>query len=214
MTKNTFAKGFCFKKIFIFFVLGSIFGTFFEEIQWFIKHHKYTSRSDLLVGPFSTLYGFGLVLFIIILGRKKYGTIKTFIYSFFIGGILEYIASFLADKLLHIKFWDYSKMFLNINGRTTVPIMIAWGLMGVILIKFIYPFLSKLIEKIPSKIGNKIWTILFIFMSFDMLISYTVFFRMINRHKNIPANGIIEKIYDDKFNDDFMYKKYPILRGN
>ena len=33
-----FAKGFCFKKIFIFFIIGCLFGTYYEEILWFITY--------------------------------------------------------------------------------------------------------------------------------------------------------------------------------
>ena len=117
MNKKVFAKGLSFYKIFIFFVLGSLFGSYFEEIQWWIVHHCLTSRHDLLIGPFSTLYGFGMILFLLFLGPKnnRRGIMKTFFYAFLLGGIFEYIAGVLAEQICHIKFWDYSNLFLNIN---------------------------------------------------------------------------------------------------
>ena len=125
MKEKVFAKGFCFFKIFIFFLLGSIFGSLFEEIQWFIEIGTFTCRCDLLYGHFSTLYGFGIVLFLLILvpRNNQRGFMKTFFYSFFLGGIFEYFAGLFSEKILNIKFWDYSTMFLNINGKTTIPIM-------------------------------------------------------------------------------------------
>ncbi len=213
--KKIFAKGLCFDKIFIFFLLGSIFGGFFEEIQWFVKNGVWTCRHDLLIGPFSTLYGFGLVLFLVLLGdyNHKLGFIKTFFYSFLIGGIFEYLAGVLAENIFNIKFWDYSSMFLNINGKTTIPIMIIWGLLGVILLKIIYPIFSSLIERIPYKIGKTLTYLMLIFMIFNMVLSYSVFARMIARRKNEAPKTFIGEFYDKNFNDEFMYNKYPILKG-
>lgn len=213
--KKVFAKGLCFDKVFLFFVLGSIFGSFFEEIQWFIQHGVWTSRHDLLIGPFSTLYGLGLVLFLVILGphNDRRGFIKTFIYAFFLGGIFEYIAGILAEKILNIHFWNYSSMFLNINGKTTIPIMIIWGIMGVILLKIVYPIVSKWIEKIPYKVGKTISFLLLLLLTLDMFFSYSVFGRMVARHKGKKPMTFIGAYYDQKYNDEFMYNKYPILKG-
>ncbi len=213
--KKVFAQGLCFDKIFLFFVLGSIFGSFFEEIQWFVQHGVWTSRHDLLIGPFSTLYGFGLILFLAILGphNGRRGFIKTFIYAFLLGGVFEYIAGVLAENILNIHFWNYSSMFLNINGKTTIPIMIVWGIMGVVLLKIVYPVVSKWIEKIPYKVGKTISIFLLLFLTFDMLFSYSVFGRMVARHKEKPPKTFIGEYYDKKYNDEFMYNKYPILKG-
>lgn len=213
--RKIFAKGLCFIKVFLFFVLGSMFGSFFEEVQWFIQKGVRTSRHDLLIGPFSTLYGFGLVLFLLILGpyNGKRGFLKTFVYSFFIGGVFEYVAGVLSERIFHIKFWNYSHMFLNIEGKTTVPIMIVWGIMGVIFLKVIYPIVNKWIEKIPYFVGRIVFSLLLIFMVFDMFLSYSVFGRMVLRHKGVIPKTFIGEFYDRKFPDEFMYYKYPILKG-
>lgn len=216
MNKKVFAKGFSFYKIFIFFVLGSLFGSYFEEIQWWIVHHSSTSRHDLLIGPFSTLYGFGMILFLLFLGPKnnKRGILKTFLFASLLGGIFEYSAGVLAEQICHIKFWDYSSLFLNINGKTTIPIMLVWGILGTFELKVLYPILSKYIEKIPPIVGKIVCNGLFVFLLFDMLFSYTVFARMIERHNGTPPKTKIGILYDEWFSDTFMYNKYPILKGN
>lgn len=213
--KKIFAEGLCFDKIFLFFVIGSVFGGLWEEVQWFVVHGNWTCRHDLLYGPFSTLYGFGMVLFLILLGplNNERSVFKTFLYSFFIGGVFEYIAGVLAENILQIKFWNYSHMFLNIDGKTTIPIMFVWGLLGLLLLKVIYPIFSNWLEKIPFRIGKMISITLLIFISMDMILSYSVFGRMILRHKGIEPKTFIGKFYDEKYNDEFMYNKYPILKG-
>lgn len=210
-----FAKGICFDKLFIFFVLGSLFGSFYEEIIFFFQTGSWTSRHDLLYGPFSCLYGFGVVLFLLLLGKKneQRGIIKTFIYASLIGGITEYITGWLSEVFLHIRFWDYSNEFLNIHGRTTIPYLFAWGFFATILLKVIYPFLSKYIEKIPYQIGKVFCIMLLIFMIIDIFISYTAFFRMLSRVKGNPPKTFVGTFYDRVYPDDFMYKKFPILEG-
>ena len=209
-----FAEGLSFTKLFIFFLLGSVFGSFYEEIIFFFQNGKWTVRHDLLFGPFSSLYGFGVMIYLIILGNhnKERGVIKTFLYSMFIGGFFEYIMSWFLETFLNIKFWDYSGMFLNINGRTTLLFMIAWGVMGTILLKLIYQFVSNLIEKVPYKIAQPIYLIVLIFMIINIIMSFTVFIRMVYRHKGYEPLSFIGKFYDKVYNDDFMYKEFPILK--
>lgn len=213
--RHDFAEGFCFKKLFCFFVLGSIVGSFYEEIVFFVQYKEWTVRHDLLYGPFSTLYGFGLVLFLLFLWRrnKKRGIIKTVLYASIIGGVFEYFASFFLEIILGVKFWDYSGLFLNIHGRTTIPFMLVWGVMGTFLVKVVYPFVSKWIERIPKKIGNVLYVVVLLFFIVNMLLSYTVFIRMVYRMRGVHPKTFIGEFYDKYYNNDYMYRKFPILNG-
>lgn len=211
--EKVFAKGYCFTKLFIFFFLGCLLGTYYEEILFFLKHGKYSRRSGLLWGPFSPTYGFGVVIFIFFLGRnnKDRGIIKTFIYAALIGGITEFAVSWISDIIFDVQFWDYSHEFLNIMGRTTIPFMIFWGIGGTVLMKFIYPFLSKLIEKIPYQLGKVIYLILLIFMTLDMIVTYTAFGRMTLRNHGVRPFTFVGKFYDHVYPNEYMYKRFPVM---
>lgn len=210
-----FASGLCFKKFFLLFVLGSLVGSFYEEIVFFVQYKEWTVRHDLLYGPFSTLYGFGLLLFLLFLEwkDKKRGVFKTFLYASLIGGVFEYLASLFLELFLGMKFWDYSGMFLNIGGRTTLPFLLVWGLMGTLVVKVFYPFLSKWIEKIPKAIGNVLYFFLLVFFSIDMLLSYSVFIRMVYRNRGVHPKTFIGEFYDKYYTDEYMQNKFPILKG-
>ena len=47
--------------------------------------------------------------------------------------VIEYIASFLIEKITHKKPWDYSKRMCNLNGRITCYHFPAWGFIGLVL---------------------------------------------------------------------------------
>ncbi len=211
---KVFARGLCLAKLFICFLVGSLLGSLLEEILYFFQHGEWTIRHDLIYGPFSSLYGFGFVILLLFLGfkNKDRGVFKTFLYCALLGGFFEYITSLFLEVWLNIKFWDYSKMFLNINGRTTILFMIAWGIIGVIIMKIIYPFLSDVIEKFPYKIAQPIYIVSLILMFINISVSYSAFVRFIYRGQGYNPKTFIGRYYDEVYNDDFMYKKFPILK--
>ncbi|MEG0824048.1 MAG: putative ABC transporter permease, partial [Erysipelotrichaceae bacterium] len=172
---KVFAKGFCFSKIFAIFFIGCIVGTYYEQFLTLFTRGVWESRSGLIYGPFNPIYGFGFAGFIAILGKhiKERKWYLTYFFSCLIGGISEYSLSLIGDTLFHATSWDYTGYFLNIGGRTTIPFMLGWGLGGMVILYILYPFLSKLIEKIPYKIGHILFPILLVFMIFNMLISYS-----------------------------------------
>lgn len=214
MERKVFAKGYCLKKIFIFFLIGCLVGTYWEEILNFIKTHDWQTRQGLLYGPFSPIYGVGVAIFVIFLGKHndERSMLKTLLYAALIGGVTEYLTSLIADKVFGVEFWNYKGMFLNINGRTTIPFMIGWGIGGTILMKVIYPFISKWIEKIPFKIGNIIYYIVFSFILIDVIITYSALGRMAMRDAGKKPLTFIGEFYDKVYDDEYLYKIFPIMR--
>lgn len=204
--EKKFAQGLCFKKIFIYFVLGSLLGVFYEEILHVIKHGYWESRRGLIYGPFNPAYGIGLALAIGLFGKdadkKKWYIL--FIECAILEGATEYIINFLQESLLNTRSWNYSNHFLNINGRTTVPFMIFWGALGLLLIKFVYLKTTYLIEKIPYNIGNILFYILLVFMIINMLLSLIAAYRYTERRKNIKPKTIIGEICDKIYTDEYL----------
>lgn len=214
MKDKVFAKGYCFAKIFIFFLIGCIFGTYYEEILYFINHGQWSSRQGLIYGPLSPIYGLGCCIFVIFLGKNndKRSVLKTYIYSVIIGGVAEFATSLIAETCFGVKFWDYSEYFLNIAGRTTIPYMLGWGVLGTVLMKVLYPFISKWIEKIPYKIAKPIYIIILVLVLADVVITYSAFARMAFRNKEKEPFTFVGEIYDNIYDNEFMYKRFPVMR--
>lgn len=212
-----FAEGFCFKKVFIFFVIGCLIGTYWEEFLYFVTHHfQITDRQGMLYGPFSPIYGVGICIFVLILGKNndKHTILKTYIYSCFIGGVAEYMTSLIAEKCFGVTFWDYHDLFLNINGRTTVPYMLFWGLGGLVLMKVGYPLISKWLEKVPLRMGNIIFWVFFVLFMIDFVLTYSAFGRMAMRDNGTEPYTIYGEFLDKAYPDDYMAKKFPVMVNN
>lgn len=209
-----FAKGLCFSKFVLLFTLGSFLGVVWENVLGVVKRlikygtFSYRDHRGVIYGPFNPLYGFGIVLIIYLLGRKKRPAAKTFLYGALLGGAIEYLASFLLELVLGAKSWDYHDQLLNIHGRTSLAYMVFWGFGMMLLIHWAYPWISKKIEAIPKKIGDLLVKFFVIFLSLDMLISFTALGRQVLRHKGVQPFTFVGEFYDKVYTDEFLKKIY------
>lgn len=133
-------------RIYTYFIIYSIMGFLLETTYAFLAYHVIESRQSFLYGPFCSIYGVGATLMIIALKNKENSNLKLFFGGFILGTIVEYIISFLGEKVLGMRFWDYSNEFLNIKGRVCLIFSVIWGISAFILIKYITPQIDRFIE--------------------------------------------------------------------
>lgn len=205
-------------KIILIFILGSIIGAYYEEIlhivKYYMKFHSFdwVSKRGLLYGPLSPIYGIGAVLIYLsfyLFNKRWY---ITFLLGSLLGGLYEYIMSFLQEKIWGTISWDYSHKFLNIGGRTTIPFMIFWGLLVLIFVYGIFPLFDKIYDKTNKNTIKKISLGLFIFIVFDVLISVTAVTRQTLRHKGYRAYTQIGEFCDKHYSDEYLKKIYTNSR--
>lgn len=199
--EETFAKGICFKKIFWLFMVGCVFGCVFEMVNHFIHYGDWVSRRGLIYGPLNPVYGLGLVFFVIFLSKIKNPAL-IFLGGMLLGGGCEYLCSLVQEKVFGTLSWDYSHQLFNIGGRTSLKYMLIWGVLALVVMRIVYPFLSNLIEKMPVKTGNILTIILIVFMVANIIISVTACLRQSERASGMaPSNKVelfLDKHYPDK----------------
>lgn len=211
---KVFAQGFCKRKLFFMFLFGCIFGCVWEEFLNLVYTYKTTgvaifeTRRGLLWGELSPIYGFGCVLLLVILMHKKRNFFEYYAIGSLTGGCYEYMMSFLQEKLTGAISWDYSNMFLNLNGRTTIPYMLFWGLMAVILVYIFYPLVSYLVEKMPYNFGKLIYHILVVLICLDLVITYAAVGRQTLRNAGYPPYTIVGKTLDKYFPNERIAKSF------
>lgn len=152
------------KKLFLYFTIYSFIGW---SLEFFYRSliSSHIVFPGFLGVPLCPIYGFVAILFILFLDRFKDKWYLIFIFGCLIAGTSEYISSFILEKIFHAIWWDYSGVLLNINGRTCVRAMIAFGLLAIFLIKILHPALTKFVNKhITDKVLNIIDLICIIFI--------------------------------------------------
>ena len=130
--------------LFLFFMLYSFVGWVSEEIYCSSIERKLVYRG-MLYGPICPIYGFGGIIILYALYPWRTTWVRLFIASMILTSILEYFTSWLLEKLFHAKWWDYSHLAFNLNGRVCLLNSTLFGLGGLALWHFMHPLAEKLI---------------------------------------------------------------------
>ncbi len=211
MKEKPFAEGLHIYKLIWIFVIGSFVGYLYETVLYFFTTGKWVDQQGLLYGPFNQVYGFGAVLFMITLYFFRNGYV-IFLLGSLLGGLFEFLASYLQEALFHVISWDYSDHFLNFQGRTSVPVMLFWGLLALVFVKWIAPFLDKGIDRISALPGRIITYIMILFFIFDFSISLLAFNREEERKSGIPPQGEMDVLMDKWYPSSYLEKVFPNKR--
>lgn len=124
-----------------------------------------------LLSPICPIYGLSSLLLFFILANFKNSIFLLFILSLIICSFAEYFISVILEKLFNLRWWDYSKEKFNINGRVCLKNSIAFGILGVLVVKFITPFLLKFLFTLKNKTINFLTIFLIIILIIDLIIS-------------------------------------------
>lgn len=190
-------------KIFWIFIIGSIFGFLAEMIYATVYTRALVIRQGLIYGPFVQVYGMGAVAYYLLITKIKEPR-EAFFAGMIMGGIVEYLCSFFQEIFFGTISWDYSQMFFNLNGRTSLLYCVYWGIIAIAFLKIIYPWLEK-IEPLIYKKSVRIFTLFFmIFMTFDIAISCMAVARQQERHKNLEPKNQIDVFLDKAYPDEYL----------
>ncbi|WP_294455152.1 putative ABC transporter permease [uncultured Allofournierella sp.] len=210
---NVFAAGIGFYKLFWLFLIGAFVGDLIETVFVWGTSGVLMSRSSLLYGPFSVVWGLGAAILTVVLrGLMDKSDRYIFVGGALMGGVYEYMCSVVTEKLFGKVFWDYSKIPFNLNGRINLLYCVFWGIAAVIWVKEVYPRISALIEKIPMKVGKVLTWVLVVLLAVDVLLSCMALGRMDQREKGIPATNAVQQFLDEQYPDEYLTQRYQNMK--
>ena len=205
-----FAYGCSFYKILWLLVIGSLLGDVTETLFCRATMGVWMSRSSVVWGPFSLVWGIAMAAATLLLYKYKDRSDRfLFIAGTCLGGAYEYICSVLTELVFGKVFWDYSRIPFNLGGRINLLYCFFWGIAAVIWIKGLYPVLSSWIEKIPMRVGKILSWILIVFFCCNIAVSCMALIRSNQRVQGIPAEHTWQKVMDEKYDDQRLKEIYP-----
>ncbi len=155
--------------VLIFFTIA-IMGWCWEVALNLFRTGDFVNKGTL-TGPWLPIYGVGGTSILILLYKIREKPLFVFLLSLMIGGFIEYFVSAYLEFVYHLKWWDYSGFFMNIDGRICLEVLILFGLGGCAVIYLIAPLLDNLYRKIPYLVKIVICTILITLFAMDFIIS-------------------------------------------
>ena len=173
--------------IFLLFIIYSVLGYITEIIYCSIIEKRFIFNRGFFLGPYLPIYGICSVIMKYLLDVYSNDILVLFIMSFFICTIIEFITSFILEKIFKVRWWDYSKLKLNIDGRICIRNSTLFGIGGVILIKIINPLIENTINKLNYNSIIIISSILFIIFLTDLVVTIFSLFKIIFTHSSVVA---------------------------
>ena len=222
--------GFPLIRILAWFIVYSIVGYIIETLFGLFTKGVIESRQSFLYGPFCSIYGVGAVVMVLGLQKFNKNNYTLFAGGFVIGSIVEYVISFIGEWFFHIKWWDYSTMPFNINGRICVGFSFFWGILAIYLMTYVHPRIEKLLDKIKPKALKPITIVLTIVIFIDFVVTgfaLKMFYVRIVKNYDLDIQGVedyideytklyeqpkVKEFIDKYFSDEKMLKTFPNIK--
>ena len=142
-------KALSFYQIFLLFIFYSFVGWICEVAYCSISQRRFVNRG-FLYGPICPIYGCGAIIIFSFLMPLSDNLILLFFASMILTTILEYFTSWVMEKLFATKWWDYSNYKFNIHGRVCLLNSVLFGIMGIVAVHFVHPFVLSWLYKIDG----------------------------------------------------------------
>lgn len=166
--------------IFYNFFIYCFIGWIYESTYVSIKQRQWVNRG-FLNGPVIPIYGCAATLLYIAFFNERMlpttlqksirSILIIFIAGMLLASALEFVTSWVMEKLFHAKWWDYSNIPLNIQGRICLPVALFWGLLSVAMAELIQPQMDKLVAKIPRHAGEIAGYVIFTIFAADFVMT-------------------------------------------
>ena len=192
------------------FVIGAFLGDVVETIFCRITAGVWMSRSSLVWGPFSVVWGLALVLATILLRNSAHKSDRSiFCFGVFMGGAYEYVCSAVGELLFGVVFWDYSGFKFNLGGRINLLYCFFWGIAAVVWLRHCYPLVARLMAKVRSYVRPWMSLLLAVFMAVNMLLSACALARYDARTSGMEPANRFDCYLDEHFDNVRMERIYP-----
>ena len=135
-----------------------------------------------------------------------------FLVAAVIGGAFEAFVSLFMQYAFGAVAWDYSNMPGSLfGGRTCLPFMACWGLLGVVWIKLLLPFMLRLVNFIPWNWRYMLTTVAACFMLVDAVMTLQALDCWYMRLSHDPVDTPIQQFYDHEFGDAYMADRFQSM---
>lgn len=197
-------------RVFWLFLIAGVAGDFIEVVFWLLTRGELISRSSLVYGPFSLVWGLGAALLTLAFHRMDdRSAARIVLAGSVLGGVYEYICSWVQEVLFGACFWDYRHLPFNLNGRVNLVFCLFWGAAAILWVRAVCPALCRFVERIPFQQGRRIAAGAAAFLIFSTVLSAAALGRMGRRREGVPALGAVSRFLDAAFPDSVLSSRYP-----
>lgn len=162
---------------FCYFVFYSFIGWICETVYCSLIQRRFINRG-FLNGPFCPIYGFGAVAVLLLFSGYSDDIFALFLLSIVVTSVIEYVTSYLLEKLFNLSLWDYKGRVGSINGRVCLMNALMFGVLSVLMVRVIHPYTVSFLETLPPPLLYIIMGILVAYFLYDIVITVRALVRI------------------------------------
>lgn len=187
------------------FLLYAVLGWMVEVAYAGVCEAKFVNRG-FLNGPYCPIYGFGMLIVVMILYPIKENWLLLFLGAFLLTTVLEYLTGLILEKIFHHKWWDYSDIPFNIQGYVCLKFSLMWGLGGTFMVAVVHPFFYKWIHLIPTIFDRILLAIMVIGLLVDVSATVSDILKFNKRIKQLDQLAMRMRKISDELGEDIFDK--------
>jgi uncharacterized membrane protein len=174
---------------FVNFIIFSFLGWVWETVYCTFKTKHWQNRG-FLYGPVCPIYGTAVVAamivfnFVPVLNTGSLAIWKIFLICAAGSAVIEYTTSYVLEKIFHAVWWDYSKVPLNINGRICLPATCGFGLAGIAIVRFLFPFIRSLHQENRPLLNEGLALFFMFLFAMDLALTIASLTELISKMEN------------------------------
>ncbi len=132
------------------YMLYSFFGFLLEVAFARATRAKKRDRKCRYFLPLCPVYGLGAVLIAHLPAPIRDRPAALFLCGAAAATAVEYAVDWAYDRALGVRFWDYSALPGNLNGRVCLSFSAVWGLLALALTAWVHPVIARWAAAVPA----------------------------------------------------------------
>ena len=164
--------------VFLLFIIYSFVGYIVEIINCSFNSKKLVLNRGFFLGPYLPIYGVSCILMGSFIIRYKSDLLTVFVMSAFVCTTVEYITSYVLEKIFKARWWDYSDRKFNLEGRVCLGNAFLFGVGGVIFTYVLNPFVVSMLDKLPILVLRIVSITLMVIFLVDVIITITTLYQV------------------------------------
>lgn len=193
----------------IMFFIYAFLGWICEVIVALFQYKKFINRG-FLIGPLCPIYGVGCIAIFLTLNKYAGDPLVLFLLSILLCGTLEYVTSYIMEKIFKNRWWDYTDMKFNINGRVCLEFAIPFGVGGIVMFYGTNPIILTILNIMSDRLLMFTCIFLSIIFLVDLVFSFNVIITLKNISSTIRCDSteaITKKVKEVLKSKDFLHRR-------
>lgn len=133
----------------LFFLFYCLVGWCIESTFVSCRKRRFVNRG-FLNGPVIPIYGFGAIGILFAVLPVRTHLVAVFFLGMLAATVLEYVTGAVMEAIFQVRYWDYSDNRWNLNGYICVGTSLAWGVLSVVLIRWLHGPVERVVLSIPD----------------------------------------------------------------